>query len=1199
MRRKNRWSTLLITAIAAMLLLPGVISAGGYLLVSKSGVIYKWDSANPIPQHIDGGNFGLLIGAAAANFAEDAILIWSDEPTLALSFTFETGTLVPDGDVSTLAEFLTVAAAGNGKSPVVFDDDGSILTGLGVPPGVIGLTLIKNRDDNNFRITESLQLYNGMVIDGNLANGEISLDEMAIAITHEMGHALNFDHTQVNGHYFVGDTDDPGFAIYGPPPAGVGVVNIMFPFAIGSGNVSDTPNRDDLATAEFLYGNGTGATGKISGYVFESDGSSHLQGANIIARNIADPFFDAVSSVSGYLYWPSGPGSGFAPANLKGKYDLNGLTSGANYTVEKVRVHPTFRFGSSVGPLDVPVYFDVEEFYNGNEEAADAAIDLPLAFVHVSASASDINFIANVIAGKIELGDDDVAEISLPFAFPLCGNTYNSVFVHSNGFLTFGAASDELFYGAFESVTDFLTDPPRIAPLWDDLNPSSTGLVTALPSGVDFVIRFQDVPEYVPAFGAGGANSFSVKLRADGSFRIEYGGISATDGLVGRSNGQFATDPGAIDLSVASQPIKSTNPSDAIYEIFNLLTGTPNDLSGLSLEFAPCSLTPAPPIEPAVLGVCYASTGAGGENAGSLLSFNPVTGAASKIGPSGYSGISGLAINSSGEMYGVTTDGGSTYLLRISATTGYAETVALITTGAQPAGAFEAIAFNKNDLLFGINRQNELYTIDPASGIATKVGATGIDPNAVGILAGMTFEPNSGQLFASLGQNGSGSGLDEIYEINPATGEATLVGKTGLGSGTDDLIFIDGSLYGSSTLAGQSSLIKIDTATGTGAVIGAFGFDAVHGLACFGAQTPTVLEYVLLAKEDIKISGNRISEGKIHSNQAIHFDAGEPGTHTGNISAVGKITIEKNNTIIGDVTAGDKLYLFGDATVTGAKSENASINPITVQEPSFSANNADQTAPKKGKLVLPPDTYGKVKALKNSELHFSTGNYYLKELDTDRKSRLIIDVAAGPVNIYVIDDLDFDDGVEVEILPSGQNGTRFVTFTTLQTHKVDFGKSSLVLGSILAPKAKVQLTKGSVFKGAIYAQSINVQNEVPFLHHDAVTPLPKPAPLPDEEINSVQYLVDGFELQQNYPNPFNPSTVISFQLPVNSHVDLVIYSATGQVVTKLVSEGMPSGVHRVVWDGTDEIGVRVASGVYVYRMRAGGYEFSRKLLLVR
>jgi hypothetical protein len=124
-----------------------------------------------------------------------------------------------------------------------------------------------------------------------------------------------------------------------------------------------------------------------------------------------------------------------------------------------------------------------------------------------------------------------------------------------------------------------------------------------------------------------------------------------------------------------------------------------------------------------------------------------------------------------------------------------------------------------------------------------------------------------------------------------------------------------------------------------------------------------------------------------------------------------------------------------------------------------------------------------------------------------------------------------------------------------------------------------------------------VQKEVPFFHHDALTALPKP--LPDQDVNSVQYTVASFQLMQNYPNPFNPSTVIRFQLPVVSDVELTIYSMTGQVVRELVNSEMPLGQHSVVWDATDDHGQRVASGVYVYRIVAGEFVAQRKLVLMK
>jgi hypothetical protein len=91
-----------------------------------------------------------------------------------------------------------------------------------------------------------------------------------------------------------------------------------------------------------------------------------------------------------------------------------------------------------------------------------------------------------------------------------------------------------------------------------------------------------------------------------------------------------------------------------------------------------------------------------------------------------------------------------------------------------------------------------------------------------------------------------------------------------------------------------------------------------------------------------------------------------------------------------------------------------------------------------------------------------------------------------------------------------------------------------------------------------------------------------------------------FVLQQNYPNPFNPSTVISFQLPVNSRVELVIYAITGRLIRTLVAGEKPAGYHKIAWDGTDGSGVRVSSGVYLVRMQAGAQIVSmRKMVLAK
>jgi len=91
----------------------------------------------------------------------------------------------------------------------------------------------------------------------------------------------------------------------------------------------------------------------------------------------------------------------------------------------------------------------------------------------------------------------------------------------------------------------------------------------------------------------------------------------------------------------------------------------------------------------------------------------------------------------------------------------------------------------------------------------------------------------------------------------------------------------------------------------------------------------------------------------------------------------------------------------------------------------------------------------------------------------------------------------------------------------------------------------------------------------------------------------------GFALEQNYPNPFNPQTTIRYQLPKAAHVVLKIYNLSGQEVRTLVNARQPAGVNAVVWDGRDEFGKEVSSGVYIYRLQTGESVQSRKMSFVR
>jgi hypothetical protein len=96
---------------------------------------------------------------------------------------------------------------------------------------------------------------------------------------------------------------------------------------------------------------------------------------------------------------------------------------------------------------------------------------------------------------------------------------------------------------------------------------------------------------------------------------------------------------------------------------------------------------------------------------------------------------------------------------------------------------------------------------------------------------------------------------------------------------------------------------------------------------------------------------------------------------------------------------------------------------------------------------------------------------------------------------------------------------------------------------------------------------------------------------------------EAFELAQNYPNPFNGRTAIPFRLSAAGEVAVAVYDMTGQRVASLIEGRLPAGRHVASWDGVDDRGRAVASGVYIYRLRAPAGavadEVSRKLLLIR
>jgi hypothetical protein len=369
--------------------------------------------------------------------------------------------------------------------------------------------------------------------------------------------------------------------------------------------------------------------------------------------------------------------------------------------------------------------------------------------------------------------------------------------------------------------------------------------------------------------------------------------------------------------------------------------------------------------------------------------------------------------------------------------------------------------------------------------------------------------------------------------------------------------------------------------------------------------TIAVLAYVFLSDNKVKINKNKQSYGNIHSNEKIEFGVGAPGTHTGNLSAVDDITIRDKNTIVGNAKAGDEIYLFGNAKITGSKAGHAAVAPMSCVPISFVAGGPNVTIPEKASKTLAPGSYGRILVDDKATLFLRSGEYYIDVLDAGSSAKLFIDVANGPVTINVVTDLQFDE--KVQVLITG-GGTQLVTFVTLQDPKVDIGIKAVIRGTIIAQEAEVHFSRNCKFKGAIYADGITLDPEVIFQFHTSTAPFPKEAELDeDEAVSSDESPVTSYELAQNYPNPFSqiprfagsPSTKIRFSVLEAGVVQLTVYNLQGQEVRTLVSGQMNPGRHAITWNGRDNAGKVVPSGVYLYKLRVNGFEETRKMTFMK
>lgn len=346
-----------------------------------------------IPYDVETGTLGSASNAAAVAKVAESFAKWPAPSTTSLVVTNTPGNLGVDVDAncpSPTCYLNWYFVFGDGKSPIIFDNDGSIInaitgnpctfTGMG---GVQGTTA----DSGVTWTLEGTVLFNGAFLGGVCANG--TLDDVGGGITHEVGHFLGLAHTIVNGELVIAGES---FLDFGVPPCSS--VELMLSIANMRSVGCTRPHvlqKDDVSSISSLYpsANFAATTGKITGNVFAPDGATPVNCGNMILRNLNDPFFDAVATITGIT---KDSGS-TPPPGQDGSYRAPGLTLGASYIVGVNQI-PAFATGGRLITAlcdPIPTLPGPEEFYNGTDESSDANIDNPACFTPVTAEGSVAN----------------------------------------------------------------------------------------------------------------------------------------------------------------------------------------------------------------------------------------------------------------------------------------------------------------------------------------------------------------------------------------------------------------------------------------------------------------------------------------------------------------------------------------------------------------------------------------------------------------------------------------------------------------------------------------------------------------------------------------------------------------------------------------------------------------------------------------
>jgi hypothetical protein len=798
--------------VLALLLFTGGMSsvrAGNPILVNSVSGPVTWQDGI-VPFNTDLGPLGILDNATATQMVRDGFATWQSLP-VSLN-VHDQGPILLNGapvDV-TFDNFQSILFKLDGQSPVIFDHDGRIMDALGVG-GFAGFSFNEFLTPDGRHFLERAILLDGRDID---ADGPFTPVGWPGLVTHEEGHHLGLAHSAVNGQaFFFGDP------IIGLPPPPASSLETMYPFLLTNDIFQASPHKDDISMLSLLYPVvHVVADSAIRGTIVGADLESPLRGVNVTARNLTDPYDDAVASISGAFQFYFD-----VPSPISGSYRLDRLTPGAAYSVAISSIDHGGFSQPVLSPLPGP-----DEFYNGANESNDSDRDVPTDLVPVTtpvgSTVEGIDIIINapssarILSDPNSLTPPDDSQVS-GFAVPpdIDIRRVDARFLDQDG----DGSQETLVVridvvgplGANNSDFRFLIDfgePQKIGrqllSLKDQtVEPGMKGIPTA------------DV-------------TLKVTLDSQGTHFTGLPGLgdrSSADPTTGEI--VFVASVDAILAQATQEQLDAANNFDGTFTVLGFTSAAlrkfvdrvpdTNDNANPSIVQETSRFTFSPfKVNPTHL--------ASVPN-GTLIAVEERTARTTRIGNIGVSSFSDLALSSDGRLFGSLGFGGGGRIVRIDPTTAQRTDVGFSGFSAVPALDFGPPGTPFAGTLYGTGAVGSdsnyyLITINQNTGQGTPIGRIGVP-----FVDSIVFT-DDGRLFAAGFISGVGGVL---ARVDPYTGAGQIIGPIGFNVAGLEVMsdgFLLGSLGGVDPQSG--GLVRIDPATGSGTFIGATGFSPVSGL---------------------------------------------------------------------------------------------------------------------------------------------------------------------------------------------------------------------------------------------------------------------------------------------------------------------------------------------------------------------------------